>query len=207
MNKVCKIIITIVFVLALIAAGYLWYNKVQESRMGPVSFESFEKVESDGKVFMENKDIGLKFMVPEGWEVISTDIASLSMHSPDFVPFMDPSFIPKNGCWVDVTPKIQIEGSDYDLQYSDLKQEIENDDYLENTDKKKCEIMILYGLEGVKCNLLMDENINNQGNYIYFSIPYDNVVYRFETHIFGQDKDKCLQDFDNFLTTISIKKK
>ncbi|MFA5714901.1 MAG: hypothetical protein WC998_04120, partial [Candidatus Paceibacterota bacterium] len=166
-------------------------------------------VEENGKVFMENKDIGLKFMVPEGWEVISTDVASLSMHSPDFIPFTEPSFIPKNGCWIDVTPKIQVEGSNYDLQYSDLKQEIEDESYLshENTEKKKCDIMELFGIKGIRCNLSIDENINSQGNYIYFSIPYNNVVYRFETHIFGQDKEKCLQDFDNFLSTIFIKKK
>jgi len=208
MNKKCKIIIAIVFILALIAVGFFYYNKMQEDRMGPVSFESFKKTETDGKVFMENKDIGLKFMVPEGWEVISTDIASISMHSLDFVPFQDPSFIPKTGCWIDITPKIQIEGSDYDLQYTDLKQVINDENYLsyENTDKKKCEIVESSGTKGVRCNLLIDENIENQGNYLYFSIPYNNVVYRFETHIFGQDKERCLQEFDNFLTTVSIKK-
>jgi hypothetical protein len=181
---------------------------VQEDRMGPVSFESFKKTETDGKVFMENKDIGLKFMVPEGWEVISTDIASISMYSPDFVPFQDPSFIPKNGCWIDITPKIQIEGSDYDLQYTYYRQIIDDEEVLAamNRENEKCEIINLDGLKSVKDIYLKNEG-ENQGSFISLTTPYNNVVYRFDTYIFGQNKEKCLQDFDNFLTTVFIKKK
>ena len=208
MNKKCKTIIAIVFILALIAVGFFYYNKMQEDRMGPVSFESFKKTETDGKVFMENKDIGLKFMVPEGWEVISTDIASISMHSPDFVPFQDPSFIPKTGCWIDITPKIQIEGSDYDLQYTYYRQIIDDKEVLAtmNRENEKCEIVNLDGLKSVK-DINSENNEENQGSFISITTPYNNVVYRFDTYIFGQDKEKCLQDFNNFLTTVSIKKK
>jgi hypothetical protein len=52
--------------------------------MGPVPFESFKSVEENGKVFMENKDIGLKFMVPEGWEVISTDEHVINQKCPNY---------------------------------------------------------------------------------------------------------------------------
>lgn len=209
MNKKSKIIITIVLVLALIAAGFFYYNKIQEGKMGPVSFESFKKIESDGKVFMENKDIGLKFMVPEGWEIENTDMASVSIYSLDFVPFQEPSFIPKKGCWIDVDPKIQIQGSKYDLQYTYYRQIIDDEKTLSTinkNDNEKYEIVDLDGLKSVK-----ESNFNNKGDntgvFISLTTPYEDVVYRFDTYIFGQDKEKCIQDFDNFLKTISIKKK
>ncbi|MFZ3055024.1 MAG: hypothetical protein WA091_03550 [Minisyncoccales bacterium] len=208
MNKKRKIIIAVVLILVLAIAGYLWYKKVQEDRMGPVSFDSFEKIEIDGKVFMENKDIGLKFMVPDGWEVVSTDIASLSMYSSDFVPFQDPSFIPKKGCWIDVAPKVQIEGSKYDLQYTYYRQVIDDEEVLNtlNQGNDKCEIVDLDGLKFAK-EIYSNNNSDNQGEYIGLTTPYNNVVYRFNTYIFGQDKEKCVQEFNNFLSTISIKKK
>ncbi len=209
MNKTCKIILAVVLVLALIAIGYVCYNKVQEDKMGPVSFESFKKVEADGKVFMENKDIGLKFMVPEGWEVENAPWASISVKTPDFIPFTNPSPLPKSGCLININPEIQIEGSKYDLQYTYYKQIIDDKEALagRNIGKEKCEIVELSGIKAVRDNTFIDSNVDNNGNYIYVAIPYNNIIYRFETYIFGQDKEKCLQNFDNLITTISIKKK
>ncbi|MFA5310613.1 MAG: hypothetical protein WC386_02900 [Candidatus Paceibacterota bacterium] len=209
MNKKCKIIIAIVFILALIAVGFFYYNKVQEDRMGPVSFESFKKTETDGKVFMENKDIGLKFMVPEGWGVQNLTWSSISVVSQDFEPFTNPSPLPKKGCLININPEIQIEGSDYDLQYGDLKAMANDSNYLllHNTDKEKYESIELSELKGVKSDFLIDNNINNVGNRIYEAVPYNNVIYYFETSIFGENKEECLQEFDNFLTTVFIKKK
>jgi len=207
MNKKHKITIAVVLILVLAITAYLWYEKVQENRMGPVSFESFQRIEADGNVFMENKDIGLKFMVPSGWEVLSTDIASISMHSSDFIPFQDPSFIPKTGCWIDVTPKIQIEGSEYDLQYTYYRQLIDDKESLDFINQKdgNYEIIDLNGFKFVKETDV--NNGNNQGKLIVLTTPYNNVVYRFNTYIFGQDQEKCTLAFNNFLSTISIKKK
>lgn len=208
MNIKSKIIITIILVLGLMIAGLFYYNKIKEDKMGPVSFDSFKRTESGGMVLMESKDVGLKFAVPDGWEILSTDIASISMHSPDFIPFQEPSFIPSAGCWIDVTPKIQVEGSDYDLEYTHYKQVIDDKDALEamNSENERCEIGILDGLKSIKDDYFNNDG-NNQGNFISLIIPYNNVVYHFETYIFGKDKEKCSQEFDNFLTTISIKKK
>ena len=209
MNKRCKIIIAVVLILALAVAGIFYYNKAQEDKMGPVSFESFKRIEADGKVFMENKDIGLKFEVPEGWEVENLVWSAISMASQDFEAFTDESPLPKKGCLININPEIQVQGSDYDLQYTSLEQRIDSNDCLMFGDyeKEKCEIVDFSGVKGIKDSLFIDSNLNNQGDYINVSIPNNNVVYRFETYIFGENKDSCLEDFNQFLTTISIKKK
>ncbi len=84
MNKKYKIIIGAIVILVLIAVGYFYYVKKEEAKMGPVSFDSFKKQEVNGRTFYENKDVGLTFEVPEGWEVKSDGIASISIVSADF---------------------------------------------------------------------------------------------------------------------------
>ena len=209
MSKKCKIIIAVVFILALAVAGIFYYNKAQEDKMGPVSFESFKRIEADGKVFMENKDIGLKFEVPEGWEVENLVWSAISMASQDFEAFTDESPLPKKGCLININPEIQVQGSDYDLDYTYNKQIIDDKNALaaRNVGNEKCEIIEISGIKSVRDSLFIDSNLNNQGDYIDISIPYNNVVYRFETYIFGENKDSCLEDFNQFLKTISIKKK
>lgn len=203
MNKK-HIIIAIVLILILTIAGYLWYKKVQEDRMGPVSFDSFKRIETDGKVFLENKDIGLKFMVPQGWEVQDLPWSSISVASQDFEPFNGKSPVPQRGCLININPKIQIEGSEYDLDYTDLRQRIDSDDcmFFKNYEKENCKIVDILGLKGIR-----DNYSENGGIITNLSIPYNNVIYHFEAYIFGENKDKCLQEFDNLLSTISIKKK
>ncbi|MFA5086562.1 MAG: hypothetical protein WC468_03195 [Candidatus Paceibacterota bacterium] len=208
MSKKYKIIIGAVFILALVVAGFFYYNKAQEDKMGPVSFESFKRTEADGKVFMENKDIGLKFMVPEGWEVKNLTWSSISVASQDFEPFTDPSPLPKKGCLINIDPEIQIEGSEYDLQYTDLKQRIDSGScsLFNNDNQEKCEIVDFYGLKGVR-DSFSENKTENPGFFTNLSIPYNNIIYRFESYIFGENKDACLQEFDNFLKSVSIKKK
>ncbi len=209
MNKISKIIILSVLTLVLIAVGYFLYNKWQESKMGLVSFENVLEQEVGGKKYIENKAVGLKFAIPEGWE-IKKDNMGLSMHSYDFVSFAEDSFfIPKKGCWIEAISEILKSDKDYDLEYGDLKLMIENQDYLAQKNdygEKKLEVVEVSGLRGIRSNFLADSNPDNIGNFIYLAIPKDNLLYVFGTYIFGENKELCLQEFNNFLTTINIKK-
>lgn len=207
MKKSCKIIILVFFVLALIGTGFLFYIKWQESKMGLVSFEEATKQEIDGKVYIENKEVGLSFAVPDGWNILK-DSAGLSMRSSNFVPLSEDSFfIPKSGCWIEVYAEAQKEGSDYDLDYSYLKDKI-NSNYCSqySTDEQKlCEIEEFSGLNGIRQNNFNNDG-ENQGIFTSFDIPYNNIVYSFYSYLFGEDKEICLQEFNNFLTTVTIKK-
>jgi hypothetical protein len=98
MSKINKILILSVLTLILVIAGYILYNKWWESKMGLVSFEKVQEQSINGKTYIENKEVGLKFAVPDGWEV-KKDKMGLSMHSPDFVSFAEDLFsMPKSGC-------------------------------------------------------------------------------------------------------------
>jgi hypothetical protein len=66
MKKSWKIVFLLVLILVLIAIGYFLYNKWWESKMGFVSFEKAQEQIIDGKTYIENKEVGLKFAVPMG---------------------------------------------------------------------------------------------------------------------------------------------
>jgi hypothetical protein len=207
MKKLWKIIILSVLILALIAVSYFLYNKWQESKMGLVSFEKATEQKIDGKTYIENKDVGLKFVVPDGWE-LGKYSEGVSMHSSDFVPFTEDSFfIPKSGCWIELYSKVEKEGSDYDLDYSYLKNEIVSNycSRYQNNGQKACEDVKISGLNGIRENNFNDEQ-KNPGFFTSLRVPYNNIVYAFSSYFFGKDKEACIQEFNNFLTTVTIKK-
>ncbi|HNY36151.1 MAG TPA: hypothetical protein PLD14_00195 [Candidatus Pacearchaeota archaeon] len=207
MNKISKIIILSVLTLILITTGYFLYNKWQESKMGLVSFEKVLEQEIDGKKYIENKEVGLTFAVPDGWE-IKKDSIGLSIHSSDFIPLeKDSFFIPQKGCWIEVYAELQKEGSNYDIDYSYLKDKIASNycSRYQNDEQKICETREVSGLNGLEENDFKNEG-ENQGIFTSFSIPYNNIIYSFHSYLFGQDKEVCLQEFNNFLTTVNIKK-
>lgn len=207
MNKISKIIILSVLTLILVLAGYFLYNKWLESRMGLVSFENVSDQQINGKRYIENKEVGLRFAVPDGWE-IQKDNMGFSMHSSDFIPLTEDSFfMPKKGCWIEVYADVQKEGSNYDLDYSYLKDKIASDycSRYQNDSQKLCEIGEIYGLIGIKENDFKNEG-ENQGTFTSFSVPYNDIIYSFHSYFFGKDREICLQGFNNFLTKVTIKK-
>ena len=207
MNKNRKIIILSVLVLSIIIVGYILYNKWLESKTGIVSFENVLEQKIDGNKYIENKEAGLKFVVPEGWE-ISKDATGLIMHTPDFDFFSEELFyVPKNGCWIEVYAENQKEGSIYDLNYSYLKDKIASNycSRYQNDEQKICIIEEISGITGIRDNNFINEG-ENPGIFISINIPYNNIIYSFYSHLFGKDKESCLQEFNNFLKTVIIKK-
>jgi hypothetical protein len=209
MNKISKIIALSVLILILIVVSYFLYNKWLESKMGLVSFENTIEQEIDGKRYIENKEVGLKFAIPDGWEISKEEIG-VSMHSSNFIPFTEDSFfIPKEGCWIEVTSEILKNDNDYIPEYGDLKLMINNPDYLFEKNiygGRELEVTDISGFKGIKSNFLVDSNQDNIGNFMYVAIPNKNIVYFLGTYIFGKNKDYCLQEFNDFLTTVNIKK-
>lgn len=207
MNKNCKIIILSVLALSIVITGYILYNKWLESKMGIVSFENVLETETDGNKYIENKEAGLRFVVPEKWEILK-DNTGLIMHSSDFDSFSEELFyVPKSGCWIEVYAEAQKEGSNYDLDYSYLKDKIASNycSQYQNDEQKVCVMEEISGLTGIRENNFINEG-ENPGNFINVSIPHNNIVYSFYSHLFGEDKEFCLQIFNNFLKTVIIKK-
>lgn len=207
MNKTLKMIIVIVLVLAIIVAGFLYYNKIQEDKMGFVSFENIKEEIINGKVNIGNKEFGLNFIVPDKWKVFK-DSEGVVISSPDFVPMSNESFIPHAGCSINVNIEM-VGGEGYISEYDDLVLMINDEDYLRslNADKIKYETIELSGLKGIKNQFFIANFNNNQGEVVVVSIPYSDKIYYFETDALGEDKERCIQEFNNFLNLVSIKNK
>ncbi|MFA5013412.1 MAG: hypothetical protein WC520_02490 [Candidatus Paceibacterota bacterium] len=210
MNKIVKIIIGLIVILAIIGVIYFVFQKREEGKMGYVQFEDFVKQESNGEIYFENKEAGLRFKVPQGWNYRPSQLASVSLATQDFKPFRDNSSaasIPQVGCWIGVNLKREKENSPYDLQYTVLKRMISDGEYLNmsNKDGNIYEVIDFNNYRAIKETMAIND-LENPGNYIFVKIPIKNIIYSFEADLFGRDKEKCLQSFNDFLTTVSIEK-
>jgi len=207
MNK--KYILIAISFLALSLIFLLNCNK-EDVDAGPSSFNSFEVKSLGSDYFVENEKAGLRFMIPHGWLTVSDNLAGFSMKSEDFLPFremLSSASVPKKGCWIGASVRFEKEGSDYDLFYSSKKYYIDHPDYMElrRSDEHLYELSEVDGIKAVKEVLI--NNTDNIGEVILIWIPINDKVYLFESDIFGEDKDLCREEFNKFLSTVSIIKK
>lgn len=152
---------------------------------------------------VENEEAGLKFVIPQDWEVTDDLLASFSMRTKDFIPFKDnlsSASVPKKGCWIGATVRYEKEGSDNDYYFSSNKYYIDNPDYL----MEDQEIIEIDNIKALK-EIINGEEVN-PGRVELIWIPINDKVYLFESDLFGEDQEECKTHFDNFLNTVSIKK-
>ncbi|MDD4531364.1 MAG: hypothetical protein PHH21_01495 [Candidatus Pacebacteria bacterium] len=203
MNKRYKIIVVVVFILALIVAGFFYYNKAQEDKMGPVSFESFKRIEADGKVFMENKDIGLKFEVPDGWKVDNAGWSTISLISDNFVPFkedMANAPLANVGCWIDITAEKEQKTENYiNNTYNFIKE-------LKSYPKDGVSIINVGGYDSLKTVSSIGGE-NQVGENVYIETPNNNIIYTFQLSYLKNNTSDCLNIFNKFLDSASITNK
>jgi hypothetical protein len=206
MNKIVKIIVGLVVILGIIGAVYFVFQKREEAKMGYVQFDDFVKQESNGEVYFENKESGLRFKVPQGWNYGPSQLVSVSLTTQDFKDFKETdtsrAFIPQTGCWIGAS--VVYEGDD-SINYNRIKNDIERQNFV-NTEKNNYAIVDINGTKFLKTDHLANDNKDNIGNRVSIELAQKNRVYSFESYLFGRDKEKCLQSFNDFLTTVSIEK-
>jgi uncharacterized protein YpmB len=207
-KKYILIIISFLILLLIVLFLFLSGNK-EEVKMGPVSFDSFEIKKLGNDSFVENEKAGLRFMIPQGWVAVNDNLAGFSMKSEDFIPFREmfsSASVPKQGCWIGASVKFEKEGSNYDLFYSEIKNYIENPEYMEamKSDNRGYELLEVDGKKALKEAII--NNTDNVGEAILIWIPIDNKVYLFEADIFGENQNRCREEFNKFLSTVSITK-
>jgi hypothetical protein len=203
MEKKYIYIIMALLIIALSTFTFWMMNKDKQEPLVIAPSYSFVVSELGDVSLVENEEAGLKFVIPQGWEVTNDLLASFSMRTKDFIPFNDnlsSASVPKKGCWIGATVRYEKEGSDNDYYFSSNKYYIDNPDYL----MENQEIIEVDNIKALKENLIVGEE--NPGRIEHIWIPIDDKVYLFESDLFGEDQEECKTHFDNFLNTISIKK-
>jgi len=200
-KKYLYIIICLVLVLGVFVFWMVNKEKYEPLIIAP--FSSFVVSELGDISLVENEEAGLKFVIPQNWDVTNDLLAGFSMRTKDFVPFKDnPSSasVPKKGCWIGATVRYEKEGSDNDYYFSSNKYYIDNPEDLRDGQ----EIIEVDGINALKEDLVVGEE--NPGKVVLIWIPINDKVYLFESDLFGEDQEECKAHFDNFLNTVSIKK-
>ncbi len=209
MNK--KIIIFAVIILILIIGGIFWWASKETEMYAPPE-DYIIKETSEGK-FIENKKDGLKARVPNGWGAWkANDITEASgeiirIFSPDFRPELSP---PEGG-------QIEISiarNSESLLWNADLVREYiagcqQYPEEMKNFGGEHYETIEIAGHQALKkIDLIESDKLTAIGiqNYISIRIPIDNKVYFFDTLFDSQNPERYIEEFNEFLKTVSITK-
>jgi len=191
-----KIVIPIVIVLILVAGGVFWWQG-REIKGSPADYVIKETPE--GKI-VENKKAGLTVKVPEGWEIKRVEFGEGSVVS--YFPntegeqrneMVSPPL--KKGCIIETSVVYKK------MNFEEIKKEVK---------------AIHWGLR-IKSEEFEEITVNNQkalkntsdsevlGPAMVVYIPIRNKLYDFDLYWVPNEKERCVQEFDKFLETVSIK--
>jgi len=194
-----KYIFVLIFVSFLLIAGgvfYWWQNR--EIKGSP---EDYVIKETPEGIIVENKKAGLIVKAPEGWEAKKIELREgwVMFYSPETeIKWKEEGVVLlplEKGCIIDT--EVMYKKMDLIQIKSDIK----------------------YSLSPLILEFIEFENItiNNHealrttfdtqkvGPGIIVNIPWNDKVYIFNLTFGADEKEKCIQEFNKFLETLSIK--
>jgi len=191
-----KIIFLIIAILVFGAGGFFWWQG-REIKGNPEDYVIKETKE--GKI-IENKKAGLIVKVPEGWieKKIEFLEGSIAIYTPNIEGKMEDEMIKpplKKGCLIETS-----------VIYREM-----------NFDEIKKEVKELHAGLGIKSEEFEEVKINNRqalknifeskflGPALVIYIPTKDKLFDFDLYWAPEEKENCVQEFDKFLETISIK--
>ena len=199
MNKRTKIIVATIFAIILIAiGGFLFWNKNNNKL---IQGKASDYRIADGKV--SNSKAGFSYNIPQGWSAETIDYAEGSViiyASGTKIEKNDigaPKLPLENGCLIEVAAAYQYE----------------------SLDKIKDDAKFYRGLTGAIVNNFETTTINgfsalkhtfeykDEGKATAFYLFKKHKTYSFAVYPPNNEEEssKCLEDFGNFLETVSIK--
>jgi len=194
-----KIFISIIIILFLVAIGggiFYWWQK-REIKGSPKDYVIKET--SEGKI-VENKKAGLTVNAPEGWEAEKISIKEgFMIFYPSSAPIEwqnEKIKLPlENGCVVDVNvvyEKMDFVEIKLDVRYALSMLGIKSQEFEEITIKNYPALKNTFDTQKI-------------GPGMGVNIPYKNKVYAFYLYWAPEEKENCIQEFNKFLETISIR--
>jgi len=202
-----KFTIFIIILLLFAAGGVFWWWSGRRDE-GKVLSDEYIQKEIDGEKIIEYKKTGFMIKIPGDWKIVDNRGTGLLCLSSDFQfhekvgPYSPP--ISEKGCLIEISilKEIGLSSDEY-TDYDYIQEKIEW--CLNPNSKCDDEVIEINGNKAIK----YVSSIENQlvsGYYIEVSVPKNEITYIFETYLFGQDREKCAQEFDKILQTVEIRK-
>ena len=194
MNK--KFLFLFVFVLILAVGGFFWWQG-REIKGSPEDYVIKET--GEGKI-VENKKARLIIKVPEGWEAEKIEflkegsvvVQTSNIEGENRDGIVVPPLI--RGCGIEITMTYKA------LNFEEIKNEAKEIHWMLVPIFEEFEEIVINNKKALKNTW---EN-KTKGPMIAIYIPTDNKVYTFILAWSPDEKEKCIQEFESFLETISI---
>jgi hypothetical protein len=188
----------LVILLILVAGGlFFWWQSNKEIKGSP---DDYIIKETPQGIFVENKKAGLIVKAPEGWVVkmIEEEEGAIDFGSLDLETNKKEGKIVlplEKGCKIQAAVEygeFDITNIEIEIRYSLALMGMKSVYFEETAVNNSPALKSTFGLEE-------DSNLG-----ISISIPSDNKVYGFSVMWGFEEKEKCIQEFNEFLETISI---
>ena len=210
-----KFIIFIIILLLLAAGGVFWWwiSKEEELREGETIWEieyvgGYEIGDTPTGKIIKNLECGLIAGVSEGWTAKDNDKSGVGIFSPEVEFDEHGAFLnsarEKGGCIIGieikkckkVDPELTTDVEDLRILIVHIeKNPTELDD-----EEIRYEVVIVDDKKAVKTSYLKE----GEEKYTTVEVPVNNIVYSFNNGIIFAEK--CVQEFNKFLETVSINK-
>ncbi len=201
MSKKTTIILITIIALILIGGGvYLWQSQEKESSLESMDYIQIKDT-PEGKI-VENTKEGISMKVPDGWEV------QLPTNEQEPISFYSSERVPAVGVigeeeWQ--MCKIEASTDKRTINIEDLKKELESDvNKWYTVELNTYEIIEIDNYQALKNTFQAQET----GYSIAVYIPTAEYLYSFAvypSYPYFQYEEKCSQEFNEFLKTVSIK--
>ena len=192
-----KIIIPIVIVLILVAGGGFFWWQGREIKGSPADYVIKET--EAGKI-VENKKAGLTVKVPARWEVkkMEEQEGLMVFYSPDIKgKLQNDKIIPPldKGCIIHASVIYE------EIDFTQLKLQAKYNLALLDVKSEEFEEVVINHYQALKTTA----DTEKIGAILGIDIPYKDKVYSFSLLFASDDKNNCVQEFNKFLETFSIK--
>ena len=189
------VLLTVLLLLVIVAGGvFLWFKAGKQ--VGKPADYTVSEVGQERIV--ENKKAGLKVIAPEGWTVekIAVEQGSMVFYSPDAEGVRDGKPRPplKAGCVIEVAVAYEKKSVE------DIKNEIKSIHEDLGTKVDLVEEILIGGRPFIR-NKFESTDLGDSIN-LYTITP--NKFYGFSIYYGSSDTERCSQEFDKFLETVSI---
>jgi len=188
----------IVFLILVIGGLFFWWQSSKEIKGSP---DDYVIKETEEGIFVENKKAGLIVKAPEGWEArrVEEEGGAIDFDSLDLETNKEKGRIVlplKKGC------KIQAAVEYGEFNLTDIEIETRYSLALMGMKSVNFEEIYINNYPALKSIFGLEEDGSGVGMAV--SVAGDNKVYSFSVMWGFDDKEKCIQEFENFLETISI---